>query len=80
MAYNPLEKPDPDVEELLEKREIGGLGIYLVKKRMDKVEYEYRERKNRLTVYKTDTDEKRNTAEKINEGDFKGDGKDEWED
>ena len=80
MAYNPLEKPDPDVEELLENREIGGLGIYLVKKRMDKVEYEYREGKNRLTVYKADVEEKRNTVGKINEGDFKGDDEDDWED
>lgn len=50
IPYNPLDRPDPDVEELLEKRQEGGLGIYLVKKRMDRVTYEYIDGKNRLTV------------------------------
>ena len=54
MPYNPLERPDPDVEKLLEQRKEGGLGIYLVKKRMDRVEYEYINERNKLTVYKTD--------------------------
>ncbi len=40
--------------ELLEERKTGGLGIYLVKKRMDQVDYEYRENRNRLTVCKQD--------------------------
>ena len=53
MPYNPLERPDPDVEKLLEQRKEGGLGIYLVKKRMDRVEYEYINERNKLTVYKT---------------------------
>lgn len=53
IPYNPLERPDPDVEGLLEKRKEGGLGIYLVKKRMDRVEYEYINERNKLTVYKT---------------------------
>ncbi|MBD5526397.1 MAG: SpoIIE family protein phosphatase [Lachnospiraceae bacterium] len=54
MPYNPLERPDPDVEKLLEQRKEGGLGIYLVKKRMDRVEYEYINERNKLTVHKTD--------------------------
>lgn len=54
VPYNPLEKPDPNVEELLEKRKEGGLGIYLVKKRMDTMEYEYKDARNRLTVTKKD--------------------------
>ena len=53
MPYNPLERPDPDVEKLLEQRKEGGLGIYLVKKRMDRVEYEYINERNKLTVHKT---------------------------
>lgn len=53
MPYNPLERPDPDVDKLLEQRKEGGLGIYLVKKRMDRVEYEYINERNKLTVYKT---------------------------
>ena len=52
IPYNPLERSDPDVSELLGRRKEGGLGIYLVKKRMDKVEYEYINDRNRLTVYK----------------------------
>ena len=52
--YNPLEREDPDVEELLENRRIGGLGIYLVKKRMDQTEYEYAGGMNRLTIMKKD--------------------------
>lgn len=50
IPYNPLEKPDPNVEELLERRKTGGLGIYLVKKRMDTVEYEHTDGRNRLTL------------------------------
>ena len=54
MPYNPLEKPDPDVTELLEERKAGGLGIYLVKKRMDKTLYEFVEGRNRLVIVKED--------------------------
>lgn len=54
IAYNPLERPDPDVGKLLENRVEGGLGIYLVKNRMDRAEYEYQENKNRLTLKKWD--------------------------
>lgn len=52
IPYNPLDRSDPDVSELLGRRQEGGLGIYLVKKRMDRVEYEYINDRNRLTVYK----------------------------
>lgn len=54
IPYNPLEKPDPDITKLLEERKEGGLGIYLVKKRMDKVCYEYVEGRNRLEIVKKD--------------------------
>ena len=50
--FNPLELPDPDITLSAEKRRIGGLGIYLTKKFMDKVEYEYRDGKNILTIKK----------------------------
>jgi sigma-B regulation protein RsbU (phosphoserine phosphatase) len=52
IPYNPLERPDPDVTELLEKRREGGLGIYLVKKRMDEMHYEHQSGKNKLTLSK----------------------------
>lgn len=50
--YNPFEKEDPDTSLSAEERSIGGLGIYMVKKSMDKVEYEYKEGQNILTVEK----------------------------
>lgn len=52
IPYNPLERPDPDVKKPEKERKEGGLGIYLVKKRMDKLRYEYIEEKNRLTIVK----------------------------
>lgn len=52
MAYNPLEKKDPDVTLSAEDRQIGGLGIYMVKKTMDDVKYEYIDGKNSLTISK----------------------------
>ena len=36
----------------VEDREIGGLGIFMVKKTMDKLEYRYENGCNRLTIYK----------------------------
>ena len=38
-SYNPLEKPEPDLNKPLMERDIGGLGVFLVKKLMDNVEY-----------------------------------------
>lgn len=52
IPYNPLEKPDPDVTLSAEEREIGGLGIYMVKKSMDRVSYEYKDGKNIFTMEK----------------------------
>lgn len=52
IPYNPLNRPDPDISESAETRKEGGLGIYLVKKRMDNLRYEYVEGKNRLTMVK----------------------------
>jgi anti-sigma regulatory factor (Ser/Thr protein kinase) len=50
--YNPLEKADPDVTLSASERPIGGLGIYMVKKSMDDVLYEYRDGKNILQIKK----------------------------
>ena len=52
MEYDPLKKTDPDVSLSAEDREIGGLGIFLVKKIMDGVEYKRDGQKNVLTVVK----------------------------
>ena len=50
--YNPLARPDPDITLSAEERKIGGLGIYIVKKSMDNVNYEYRNGKNVFTIRK----------------------------
>ena len=52
IPYDPMKKEDPDVNLPAEKREIGGLGIFLVKKTMDEMHYEYRDGQNRLTLVK----------------------------
>jgi anti-sigma regulatory factor (Ser/Thr protein kinase) len=51
-AFNPLEAPPPNVQANAEERPIGGLGIFMVIKMMDKVEYERKEEKNLLTIRK----------------------------
>ena len=50
--YNPLEKTDPDTTLDLAEREIGGLGIFLVKKNVDEISYEYTDGKNILRMKK----------------------------
>ncbi len=50
--YDPLAKADPDVTLSAEDRPIGGLGIFMVKKTMDDVRYEYKDGQNILTVEK----------------------------
>ena len=53
VPFNPLAKPDPDLTLNAEEREIGGLGIYLTKKFMDTVSYEYKEGMNCLRIIKS---------------------------
>lgn len=50
--YDPLGHEDPDVTLCVEEREIGGLGIYMVKKSMDEVSYAYEDGQNILTIRK----------------------------
>lgn len=50
--YNPLEKNDPDVSLSADEREVGGLGIFMVKKSMDDMHYEYSDGKNIFTIVK----------------------------
>ena len=52
MPFNPLDQPPPDVSLPAEKRGIGGLGIFLVRKTMDEVIYERRGDTNVLTLRK----------------------------
>ena len=50
--FDPLAKEDPDVTLPAEARRIGGLGIFMVKKSMDDVQYRYEGGENILTIRK----------------------------
>ena len=52
VPYDPLKKEDPNTTLSADEREIGGLGIFMVKKTMDDVIYEYKDGQNRLTIVK----------------------------
>ena len=50
--YNPLSRPDPDLTLSAEERQIGGLGIYMVRQSMDEVSYAYRDSQNCFSMRK----------------------------
>ena len=52
VPFDPLAKKDADITLSAEEREIGGLGIFMVKQSMDEVSYDYKEGKNVLTIKK----------------------------
>ena len=52
VPYDPLKKADPDTSLSADEREIGGLGIFMVKKTMDEVSYEYKDGQNILKIKK----------------------------
>ncbi|MBQ2202744.1 MAG: ATP-binding protein [Clostridia bacterium] len=52
IPYDPLAHREPDVALSAAEREIGGLGIFMTKKIMDDVAYEYRNGQNILTLKK----------------------------
>lgn len=52
VPYDPLKQSDPDITLALEDREIGGLGIFLVKNSMDEITYEYKDGHNILRIKK----------------------------
>ncbi|MDE6566379.1 MAG: ATP-binding protein [Lachnospiraceae bacterium] len=56
VPYDPLQREDPDTTLSAEERQIGGLGIYMVKKSMDAVCYDYQDGKNILTIRKNLSD------------------------
>jgi len=58
IPYNPLEKEDPDTSLSAREREIGGLGIYIVKSSEDDISYEYAGGRNVLRIKRAfDTEE-----------------------
>lgn len=56
VPFNPLLKENPDITLSAENREPGGLGIYMMKKMMDNVEYVYKDNKNILIIEKNISD------------------------
>ena len=50
--YNPLDNPEPNITLTAEERQIGGLGVLMVKKTMDEVEYHYENSQNILKIKK----------------------------
>jgi len=52
VPFNPLERESPDINARTDEREIGGLGIYMVRQMMDSVEYCHKNGKNILTLKK----------------------------
>ena len=48
--FNPLDVAAPDMTLPVEARPVGGLGIFLVRKLMDEVEYEWTGGRNRLRM------------------------------
>ena len=52
-AFNPIEDaPKPDTESMIEEREVGGLGIHIVKNMVDELAYQRNDGKNKLTIVK----------------------------
>ena len=52
VPFNPLEQKNPDTGLSWKKRHIGGLGIFLIRRKMDNVHYAYEDNKNVLTIEK----------------------------
>ena len=52
IPFNPLSVAEPDTTSAAQDRPIGGLGIFLVRKTMDDMAYEYRDGKNHLAIMK----------------------------
>ena len=50
IAYNPLEKENPDITASADDRDIGGLGVFIVRQTMHEVNYERIANQNILTI------------------------------
>lgn len=48
--FDPTKTPPPDLVSDLERRQVGGLGIYLAKKVMGSIDYSYADGRNVLTM------------------------------
>lgn len=52
IKFNPIEEKDPDLSCDIMKRSIGGLGVFLIKKISDFIEYDRKKGMNILTIKK----------------------------
>ena len=52
LPFNPLEQQEPDVSLPADERQIGGLGIFLVRKTMNSIDYRRENGRNILTIRK----------------------------
>jgi len=52
VPFNPLAEEDPNTTLSAEERPTGGLGVFMVKKSMDEILYEYEDGKNILKIRK----------------------------
>jgi anti-sigma regulatory factor (Ser/Thr protein kinase) len=50
--FDPLAHSAPDLSQPLDKRPVGGMGIHMIRKSMDRVEYRRADGKNILTMTK----------------------------
>lgn len=50
--FDPLKRDAPDISLSADEREIGGLGIHMVRTIMDEISYEYKDSQNILTMVK----------------------------
>ena len=57
--YDPLQAEEPDITAGIEERKIGGLGLFMVKKMSESVQYEYADGRNCLTVILSKTAKKK---------------------
>ncbi len=56
VPFNPLTVEPPDLCDDVDQRKVGGLGVFIIKKTMDSVGYEYRDGKNVLSITKNRSD------------------------
>ncbi len=50
-AFDPTQRPSPDIETIVESQQAGGLGIELVRRMCDKMVYERQGDRNRITLH-----------------------------
>ncbi len=50
IPFNPFDRVGPDIAQSIEEREVGGLGIHIVKKLMDEVSYKRQRGRNVVTL------------------------------